>query len=75
MNFVGFLSEVCWISQKSLLDFSVKFVGFLTAWDVQPTIYVLIHYLQANTLSHYPQALFTIYGLAHYPQAKTLSTD
>ena len=28
MKFVGFLSEVCWISQRSLLDLSVKFVGF-----------------------------------------------
>ena len=30
MKFVGFFSEVCWISQLSLLDFSVKFVGFLS---------------------------------------------
>ena len=29
-KFFGFLSEVCWISQRSLLDFSVKFVGFLS---------------------------------------------
>ena len=56
MKFVGFFSEVCWISQLSMLDFSVKFVGFLSelCWISQRFFVGFLR--KICWISHYPQA-------------------